>query len=123
MRWEPEGVYCRFYDQVCLQDILDFNDRLYGDKRFGEMKFQIVDHTDMSVLILKDHEMKIVATLDRSSSVWNAKMKIAVVSTHEGLIASTNVYKEKLKDTKWETEVFETERDARLWIMNEHTVN
>ncbi|MBI9033720.1 MAG: hypothetical protein JEZ03_04550, partial [Bacteroidales bacterium] len=99
--WEVEGVYCKFYDTVDLQDIMQFNDKLYGDSRFSKIKYQIVDHAQMKNLVLSDNDMKIIGTLDRVSGTWNSKMKIAVITDNLQLIELSQIYKSVVENVGW----------------------
>ncbi len=100
---------------IKTQDVLDVNNELYGDARFDDMNYQISDFNLIDEIEVKESDILIIAALDKVSSRWNPKMKLANVTQNKLGIKMIEKYAEILVESGWDTKVFENMEDAIKW--------
>jgi hypothetical protein len=115
IKWIGNNAIVTMTGEVDFSEIDMANGMLYGDARFEHMNYQIFDLGNAEIIKLKAHDFELIGALDKNSSIWNGKMKVAVVFKDDGMIKLIEVYKNAMKDTEWEIEVFNTLEDAQKW--------
>jgi len=115
MEWRNNDVIVVFDGTLKAQDIIDANSKLYGDERFDMMNYQIYDYRFVNKIEVKESDVPVIAILDKSSSKWNSKMKIANITSDPFSIRMVKVYAEMLEGTGWETKVFANMEEAIAW--------
>ncbi len=103
------------WGKVTFKDIDAADGLLYGDARFEKMDFQIFDSTDVEEFDLSAIDLQMIGALDKSSSVWNKKMKVALVAKDPEFIQLIEEYKKVMEDTGWKIIVFDTLDEAKNW--------
>lgn len=115
--WEERGILFKHTGTVTEQEVAEANDRVYGDKRFEEITYQISDYTEVTDIQITPRGAKIIATLDKSSLRWiHSKMRMAIVTKDEGFIPIVNTYFEQFKGTELQGRIFETLDKAYDWV-------
>jgi len=66
---------------------------------------------------LTEDEVQIIAMLDKSSSRWNNKIKLAVVTLDLYLLERIKPYIETMQDTEWSIKIFENIFEAKKWCI------
>lgn len=115
IEWKDGNFIATFNGFVVFSDIIDVDNIMYGDKRFDKMKFQLLDFSDIESVEITRAQIKIISSLDRSSSIWNNNMKVAIVTNNKNLLELTEVYRKSLKGIDWLVETFSNIEDARKW--------
>lgn len=115
IEWEDGNFIATFNGFVVFSDIIEVDNIMYGDKRFDKMKFQLLDFSNIDSVEITRAQIKIISSLDRSSSIWNNNMKVAIVTNNENLLEITEFYRKSLKDIDWLVETFSNIEDARKW--------
>jgi len=116
--WEKTGVYWRFYGHVTGEQVMATSMAVYGDTRFDNMRYQIVDCLEVDQWDLTKEQLVEIAAMDRGAAVSNPRVKVAVIATDSKILDVNKVYGEESKDTAWETEMFENLDDARKWVVS-----
>jgi len=115
LEWIGNDVFIEFSEVLNLDQLNQVNNKLYGDSRFDNMTFQIVDFTKVNTFNLTSNEVKIVSTLDRSASRWNKSIKVACITTNDYIKKMFLEYNKGMQDSNWLFMIFENIKDAKKW--------
>lgn len=119
INWNDVNPCIRFEDAINFEAINKINELLIGHKNFDNMAYQIWDFIEVQDLDLSEGDLKIIAALDKSSSIWNKKMKIALVAKNKAVVDVCFKYKESMKDTEWIIDIFDQPLVAQDWCEKE----
>ena len=63
-------------------------------------------------------EIKIIATLEKTSTIWNNNIKLAIVTSGSVCISSIiDPYLETMKSTNWKIKTFKNRIEAEKWCI------
>lgn len=116
INWERRGVLVEFQDKSTGMDVINIDNLLYSYDKFEKMRYQLWDFTNSTEIIFTDEEMEIIGVLDKSASVWNKSMLVAIVSTDNVFINSLAIYKKEISEINWVCEIFNDINNARSWL-------
>lgn len=119
MIWEPHGILFKHSGRVDMDEVTRMNDRMYGDPRFDQIRYQIADYTEVTSNLITRKDASVVGTLDRTSAVWNIKMLNIVVTQDETFLPVVDAYFNMFQGTEWRCRVFKTLDEAYQWISQE----
>jgi hypothetical protein len=114
--WQEKGILFVHSETVTVDEVLEANNVMYGDPRFDKIQYQISDYTGVTSNLITFSDARVVGKLDNTSSVWNPKMLIAIVSTDENFHPVIRKYFESFKNQGWKGGIFNTLGDAYKWI-------
>ncbi len=115
--WQAQGIVWTYSGILTGEELLNSNLEIFGDERFDDLRYQIVNLTSVEEVKVTENHMRKIAYLDMAASYTNPRIKVAVVTTDlEGQFLS-NTY-DKYTDGKspWVTEVFATMEEAMEWV-------
>ena len=116
IEWKGSNVIISFTKNFIYKDSYEVNNLIYGDSRFDTMKYQIVDFSKIEKAEFTEEEIKIITTLEKSSTIWNNKMKMAVVTSDTVCLNFIlDPYIEGMKDTNWKFKTFKNSIEAEKW--------
>lgn len=115
--WQKQGVIWRYSGVLTGEDLLQSNFDIFGDERFDDIRYQIVNLIAVDSIEVTEKHMRKVAHLDMAAARTNPRVKVAVVSNSEAA-TQLNVYYDKYCDEKspWETKVFSSVEEAEAWV-------
>ncbi|MBI5538482.1 MAG: hypothetical protein HY951_00350 [Bacteroidia bacterium] len=116
INWEKRGVFVEFKDNSTGKDVINIDNILYSYDKFEKMKYQLWDFTESKENVFSDEEMEIIGILDKSASIWNKSMLVAIVSNDSVFIESLEIYKKEISEIGWICEVFKDLKSARDWL-------
>ncbi|QGY43330.1 hypothetical protein GM418_06550 [Maribellus comscasis] len=117
--WKNSNIIIRFNGTVTADEIMSVNDLIYGDSRFDSMNYQIFDYSKVEKMAMNEIDSEVIGTLDKTASMWNRKLKVAVVSNNDFIDKLTQTYKKTISDTAWEVRSFPSIDDALQWCEEE----
>ena len=115
-RWEARGVVWKFSGRVTGAELLNANHEIYGDSRFDQMAYQIVDLTEVERFDVTEEDMVVVAANDRAAALSRADVKVAIATRDEIVRQLSSLYEAASATSPWEQKVFETVAAARAWV-------
>ena len=118
INWIENDVVIIFEEEVTFHEISKVDDIIYGDPRFGKMIYQLWDFTNVHKHNITIVEASVIGELDKSTSVWNDEVKVALVSTNVEFRELIPEYMKIIDDTNWSVKVFSNVSDARKWCKN-----
>lgn len=116
--WDNRGVVWTFYGVLTCDDVVQANLDIYGDSRFDELRYQVVDISDVERFDVSADAMEVAASMDEVASLSNPHLVVAVVATGEEGVAVAEMYLADMKDTSWEVRIFPSMADAGAWIQS-----
>lgn len=116
IEWKGSNVIVTLSKNFTYNDAYEVNNLIYGDSRFENMKYQISDFSKIEKVEFTAEEIKIITTLEKSSTVWNNKMKSAIVTSPSVCLNFIiDPYLEAMKSTNWEIKTFKNCIEAEKW--------
>jgi len=118
IEWKGSNVILSFAKNLTYKDSYEANNLIYGDSRFDNMKYQIADFSKIEKFEFSEDEIKIIATLEKTSTIWNNNVKLAIVTSVNVCINSIiDPYLETMKSTNWEIKIFKNRFEAEKWCL------
>ncbi len=114
--WEEKGIYWKYKGILTGEDLLQSNTSIYGDSRFDKVHYQLIDMLDVESFEVDTEAMEEVTAMDLGASQTNPNLIVAVVSTHIQAKRLVELYETTTGGAPWETEMFESVEEARVWI-------
>ena len=114
--WTQTGVIWDYSGLLTGAEILESNDAIYGDPRFDEIRFQLVDLSRVSEFEVSELEMRQMAHLDKAAARSNPSIRLAVVAPTGPAREIAENYEKHNKNIKWESAIFETRSQAEEWL-------
>lgn len=115
--WQEHGVVWHYSGLLTGNELLQSNLDIFGDERFDDIRYQIVNLAGAEKIEVTEQHMRKVAHLDMAAARTNSRVKVAVVSDSD---AATQllVYYDKFCDKKspWKTQVFRSIEEAEDWV-------
>lgn len=114
--WQTHGIAWTYSGVLTGNELLQSNFDIFGDERFDDIRYQIVDLTRVEKIEVSENHMRKIAHLDMAAARSNPRVKVAVVTTAPGGQFLSDTY-DKYTDGKspWEMKVFATVDDAMKW--------
>jgi hypothetical protein len=117
--WLPHGVIWDYSEILTGDDVLQSNLEIFGDERFDELRYQIVDLTKVSSVEVTKKHMRKVAHLDMAAARTNPRVRVAVVATTCESVCIGDLYDQlTLKKSPWVTKIFNSREEAEAWAQS-----
>lgn len=115
--WEAHGVVWNYSGTLTGNELLQSNLEIFGDERFDDIRYQIVDLTAVNAMEVTGKHMRKIAHLDMAAARTNPRVRVAVVTTSEGGIDITDIYNQYTAEkSPWQTKIFSTREAAEAWV-------
>lgn len=118
--WLINGIIWTYSGVLTGEDLLNSNFEIFGDERFDDIRYQIVDLTAVEKVEVTQNHMRKVAHLDMAAARTNPRVKIAVVTTEDDGKLISDIYDQYTEGkSPWVTQVFATLAEAKAWLKTE----
>jgi hypothetical protein len=117
--WEPKGVYWNYYGKVSGKEIIETSTAIYGDPRFDELRYKLVDFLDVETVDVDHDEVAQIAYLHRAAALSNLRIKNAIViksNANANALELVNEFSAFFSDSSWEVQVFHSLDEANDWL-------
>lgn len=112
--WDRNGVSWKYWGVVSGEELLESNQEIYGDPRFDEMLYQVVDLSEVERFDVDEEDMMIVAANDKAAARSNPNVRIAIVASDATILQLSRIYGAATAAT-WKQRVFESVAEAQSW--------
>jgi hypothetical protein len=112
--WEPSGVFWRYSGDVTGAEIIEASSLIYGDSRFDNLKYKLVDFLDIKSIQMSSDELALVAFQHRAAELSNQNIKTAILMGPDNELAEQ--FAAFFLDSDWEVKVFEERDAANSWL-------
>ncbi|HKK19649.1 MAG TPA: hypothetical protein VJ952_13300 [Opitutales bacterium] len=116
IEWRDRGVYWTYTGLVTGDDILQSNFDIYGDARFDDLKYEIVNLLEAEKIGVSERHMQKIAHLDAAAARTNTNIRVAIVAREADAVYLQKLYTKHSKDHGWPTQLFESVQAAEAWV-------
>ena len=113
--WQNGGVYWKYTGNVSGQEIIEATTVIYGDSRFDNLKYKLVDFIDIERLDVDKKEVALLAFQHQSAATYKENIKNALVIRPE-LSELAHKFVEFSNESHWPIKVFDNMDDANVWL-------
>lgn len=120
--WKGKGFHVNFSGLVSNDEVLQASIDMEADERFDSLRYMLSDFSAIDDLHFEadkfTKEILVHATINKAASKTNAKIKRAIVATHETVIMFANLYtaEASFADSPWDLKIFSTIEAAENWV-------
>ncbi len=114
IQWEDKGVYWKYSGDVSGKEIFDASEVIYGDPRFDNLEYKLVNFLDASSVNMTDEEIARIAFQHKAAEISNPRVKNAIVMVAEVEIAEK--FATFFTDSRWEVQIFQDMESADRWL-------
>ncbi|MDQ7831148.1 MAG: hypothetical protein RDU30_05425 [Desulfovibrionaceae bacterium] len=114
--WKTKGVIWAFHGTITGQDGIKANQAIYGDPRFDDLQYEIVDLSRAKQFKLSAEDVETAAALDEAATLSNPRLVVAIVTAEKEALRLAELYKSAMSKTKWKVEIFSAMEDAENWV-------
>ena len=90
--WEESGIYVSYSGQTSDEEVAQFAQQGQSNERFTDIRYVLHDFLRCTGATYSPQQTEELAAIDSAASVSNQKIKIAVVTDREDVIAMVNAY-------------------------------
>jgi len=114
LAWEAGGVYWKYSGEVSGKEIIDASAAIYGDPRFDDLEYKLVDFSHVQVINMTEDEVARIAYQHKAAELTNPYIKNAIIMTLAVDLA--NKFASFFEDSCWEVQVFDNIESANKWL-------
>jgi len=109
-------VTLKFHGDASTDDLCYAKEETFSDSRFAFTTTVVLDATDVENTDLNVLEIVKIAKNDRQRAQQFGKRLIVIAATQKNLLELASVYALEMKDSDWETRVFDNLLAAHAWL-------
>jgi len=114
--WKTRGILWTFYGVLTGEDAMQANLDIYGDPRFDDLLYQIVDLSAVERFMVTPEDLDTAAALDDAATVTKPRLVVAVIAAKRDALTVAELYKSAMRVSRWKVRVFDSMEEARKWI-------
>lgn len=114
--WKTGAIIWTFYGTVTGKDAIQANLGIYGDPRFDNLRYGIVDISEVEQFNIADEDLDVAAALDNAATITNSHLAIAVIAGTDEAIRVAKIYESAMAMSKWKVKTFSSMKDAQQWL-------
>ncbi len=115
IEWSGNNIIVKITGTLTFTDIMNASNCVYGDPRFDEMRYQLIDMRELQNFEVSRDDLKIFSAIDSRSCYWNNDLKIAYLTDNQSFVDIINIYRKYMEDTNWEISIFDSMDAALDW--------
>ncbi len=114
--WKTEGILWTFHGSLTGEDAIQANLDIYGDPRFDDLRYQIVDISKVEQFDIPSESLETAAAMDEAAALNNPRLVVAVVAPEGEALRVAEMYKSAMRSSSWKVEIFCSMEEAREWV-------
>ncbi len=114
--WKPDGIIWTFHHILTNDDVIQANLDIYGDPRFDDLRYQIVDISDVRQFHVTNEVFDEAAAMDEAAALSNPNLVVAVVATSEEAVNVAETYEAAMNSSRWKVRTFCSMKEAEQWV-------
>ncbi|MGB0413465.1 MAG: hypothetical protein ACPGJU_03380 [Coraliomargarita sp.] len=115
IRWANHGLIWTYSGVLTGEELIKSNLEIYGDARFSQLYYQIVDLRMVREFKVLPEHMRRIAELDAAAYAVNRRIRVAVVTSEVTGAHMNRSYDQNSPEEHWETQVFRDYGKADEW--------
>ncbi|MBC35382.1 MAG: hypothetical protein CL663_05000 [Bacteroidetes bacterium] len=114
--WESDCVTINWEGKISLEENIEANGVIYGDKRFDQIKYQVSNllNANLSEMLIKN--IKVVGELDKQSAIWNKRLQVVHIATDSHTLKLIDYWEQLMHGSGWSFKTFSTINEAEKWV-------
>ena len=118
LKWESKGVYWKYSGHVSGEEVIDASTIIYGDPRFDNLRYKLVDFLDVELFEMTETDMLKIAAQHNVAIISNPRIKNALIyNSHTKSL--TEKFCDFFKDSSWDVRAFQNLNEANNWLNRE----
>ncbi|MCK4744396.1 MAG: hypothetical protein KAT25_11295 [Sulfuriflexus sp.] len=117
VKWESNGVCWKYSGDISGKEIVNACVSIYGDPRFDELKYKLVDFSDAQAINITDADLAQIAFQDKAAGLTNPYIKSAIITT--AAVDLAEKFASFFTDSSWDVQVFQDIDLANKWLGRE----
>jgi len=113
--WEEKGLRRVFTGNISGEEVFGANLEIHGDARFDSINYVVNDFTQVVEFEISEIDIHKIVAIDNVAVMSNPYLKIAIVATLEPLLVWIQMYAENMRDSRYESAIFDNIYDAYSW--------
>ena len=114
--WKNKGLRITFTGIVIGREFLQLAKGIYDDRRFGELRYQLVDFSSAESFDMTESQTKNLAYMDMAAAKSNPDSRVAIVAHQDIIKKLAGIYASYSELSPWETRIFDTRQEAEQWL-------
>lgn len=98
---KARGVEWVYTGVLTGSELIESNEKIYGDPRFDDLRYQLVDLSQVERYEITEQDMKRMAFYDRVAAQSNPRIRLAVIAPRDEDRAITETYGSFNPDSVW----------------------
>jgi hypothetical protein len=116
INWTERGVEWLYYGTVTGAELIESNEEIYGDPRFDDLRYQLVDLTEVERFDVSDTDIRKLAFFDAAAARSNPRIRLGIIASDTSGRAISDAYRASIQDATWEHRFFEEREAAEQWL-------
>jgi hypothetical protein len=115
--WIDRGAIQKYSGSLAFTDIENADNILFGDSRFDDINYIIIDCMDVDETQLRGEDASVLAYTDNVATTYKRRLKIAFVCQLQSLASQIGDYIKYLQNlgTTWDVGIFSDLKSAEDW--------
>jgi uncharacterized protein (DUF2342 family) len=118
--WAENNVHVIFKGDIDFDEIVEVANTIIGSPKFDLMKYAIFDYLNVNKYDLKIDDIEAIASLNKHASLWNEKIRLALVDNEVYITKMLKEYIKMMNGVKWQIKRFDTLEESLIWC-NDNT--
>lgn len=114
--WKNKCAYWHFYGTLTGEEALQSHVDVYGDPRFEDIRYKLVDFTDVSKFETSEDSLKRVAFMDKAAAHTNSRIAMLIVANTDEAKEILATYAKHSKGIAWSLKTYDTLDAAEAWL-------
>lgn len=116
LKWDGDRVAFHFSGDVSSQDIVESNQRVYGDPRFDDIRWQLVFFDEATSASFKAEDVRLVAYMDGAAATSNPRVTVVFIGSGEVMNQVETTYSQAKAEPPWPVLTFDSRAEAISYI-------
>lgn len=115
--WFDDHTVVVFNGQATYAHLRQAGECHYGDRRFDDLKYVIMDFTRADLAQMTLDRATILASIDSATVTYKPKLKLAlvIVDEHQRTLSEQYIQDSIAFHSSWNHRIFSSVEDARAW--------
>jgi hypothetical protein len=114
--WSSNAAIWHFSGQLLGTEIIQSHTDVYGDPRFDDLSYKIIDFSEVDSIQVEPMDTKQVAYLDWAAAKTNPRIDMVIIAPSDDAKKLTHDYLQHSKELSWRMHIFDSMEAASDWI-------
>ena len=116
IEWKNNGLRITCTGIIIGAEFLQFARGIYDDRRFSDLRYQLVDFSSTESFDMTESQTKNLAYMDMAAAKSNPDSRVAIVAHQDIGRKLAQIYAACSEPSPWEIRIFDTLQEAEQWL-------